>query len=622
MIFFSLRYFLFKLFIFISYAFVFAQQQNVKDSISVQTTALEEVVLTDSRFALKRSQSGKPIVKIGAEEISKFQGLGLSELIRQYSGIEIIGSQSYAGQNKSISLRGGRNRQVLILIDGVRVSDPSRIDTDFNLNFLSLDQIDSIEIMKGASSALYGSSASTGVIQIMTKKTTPGFNASLQSSLGSDRDQDTPFDLTLFKNSMQLSHGGDAFSVKGYAFSHQTDGMSAVIGQEVDPFSHINFGGSVTYKSNTKFNLRAGFDRSSINSDYDNSFPLEDADFKLITSMNQFHINSDYNYENGGASLRMGYQKINREFQSDYPFQTVGENTQIELNNRYVLAGKFYTVLGTLYQNMKTEVEGAPAISQMDVFGNLVAVFSDRFRFNIGGRINNHSSYGSHFTYSINPSYQLIQSNKKSLKVLTSISSAFIAPSLYQLYDPFSGNESLEPEENTSFEFGFEFNQSNWQWTSTYFYRNENPSLIYDLSTYRFENARQDASYSGIEIQFNGQISPSLKIDQQTTFTETKDGDLRYLPKFSSQTALSFAFNNRKQLNLRVQAIGKRFGLDNTTVFKGYTLSHLSYQHKIKKIPLTYVVHLTNIFNTQYVEIEQYATRGRNFIVSVNYRFP
>jgi vitamin B12 transporter len=211
---------------------LFAQQTNI-DSLTVQTTNLEEVVISDSRFPLKRSQSGKPIVKINADEISKFQGLGLSELVRQYAGIEIIGSQSYAGQNKTISLRGGRNRQVLILIDGVRVSDPSRIDNDFNLNFLSLDQIESIEIMKGASSTLYGSSAATGVIQIQTKKAETGFRASLQSSFGSDQDQDSSFDLNLFKNSLDISYGGGKISAKAYAFSHEANGMSAVIGPQV-----------------------------------------------------------------------------------------------------------------------------------------------------------------------------------------------------------------------------------------------------------------------------------------------------------------------------------------------------------------------------------------------------
>ena len=136
-----------------------AQNQSI-DSLSVITNFLDEVVVSDSRFALKRSQSGKTVVKIKTEEIEQFSGLGLGILLSTHLGIDIIGKNLYSGHNPStISIRGGRNRQVLILIDGIRVSDPSRIDNDFDINALSIEMIESIEIVKGAASSLYGSSA-------------------------------------------------------------------------------------------------------------------------------------------------------------------------------------------------------------------------------------------------------------------------------------------------------------------------------------------------------------------------------------------------------------------------------------------------------------------------------
>lgn len=117
---------------------------------------LDEVVLTDSRFPIKRTQSGKTVIKIGQKEINSFLGRDLSELLSLYVGINIIGSNSYSGQNLTYSFRGGRSKQVLVIVDGIRVSDPSRIDDDFNLNFLNLANIESIEIIKGATSTLYG----------------------------------------------------------------------------------------------------------------------------------------------------------------------------------------------------------------------------------------------------------------------------------------------------------------------------------------------------------------------------------------------------------------------------------------------------------------------------------
>ena len=600
---------------------LFAQQNFVVDSISqlTLTKKLDEVVVVDSRFPIKKSQSGKQIIKINSETLSSFQGLGLSAILKRYVGIEILGSQSYAGQNKTISIRGGRNRQVLILIDGIRVSDPSRIDNDFNLNFLNLDQIESIEILKGASSTLYGSSASTGVISIQTKKVSKGFKLQLQSILGSDSDQTSDRTINLFKNNIYLSHGSENFNIKTYISNYYTNGMSSVVGKEVDPFYLLNFGTSLRYGSSDKFNLTAGFDRSSIQSDYDNAFPLEDANYILNTNMNRFNISPNLNYENGEISLCLGHQIVDRDFVSDFPFQTLAKNTQLELYNKYIFGKHFYTIIGALYQNNYADYDGGQMTSQSDFYGNVVTVFSDQFRINAGVRFNSHDTYGNHFTYSINPSYQIIKSQKSSLKGLISLSTAFIAPSLYQLYDVYSGNIDLKPEENKSFESGFVLNIDNLELAGTYFQREENPSLIYDLASYRYENANQKAVYSGFEFQFSVSLDSKLKLNHQLTYTESENGDLRYLPKLSSQTELNYFFSEEWQTSLSFQSIGKRFALDNETFLKGYDLLSFSIQYDLKKTPLRVFLHATNLFNTQYIEIEGYSTRGRNILVGLNY---
>ena len=600
---------------------LFAQQNFVVDSISqlTLTKKLDEVVVVDSRFPIKKSQSGKQIIKINSETLSSFQGLGLSAILKRYVGIEILGSQSYAGQNKTISIRGGRNRQVLILIDGIRVSDPSRIDNDFNLNFLNLDQIESIEILKGASSTLYGSSASTGVISIQTKKVSKGFKLQLQSILGSDSDQTSDRTINLFKNNIYLSHGSENFNIKTYISNYYTNGMSSVVGKEVDPFYLLNFGTSLRYGSSDKFNLTAGFDRSSIQSDYDNAFPLEDANYILNTNMNRFNISPNLNYENGEISLCLGHQIVDRDFVSDFPFQTLAKNTQLEFYNKYIFGKHFYTIIGALYQNNYADYDGGQMTSQSDFYGNVVTVFSDQFRINAGVRFNSHDTYGNHFTYSINPSYQIIKSQKSSLKGLISLSTAFIAPSLYQLYDVYSGNIDLKPEENKSFESGFVLNIDNLELAGTYFQREENPSLIYDLASYRYENANQKAVYSGFEFQFSVSLDSKLKLNHQLTYTESENGDLRYLPKLSSQTELNYFFSEEWQTSLSFQSIGKRLALDNETFLKGYDLLSFSIQYDLKKTPLRVFLHATNLFNTQYIEIEGYSTRGRNILVGLNY---
>jgi len=198
------------------FLFSFQQALMVQDSLATQTQpqVLEEVVVTDSRFPFKQSQSGKRIKKITQTTLRNFQGMDLSDLLSSLAGIEMIGEGSYPGQNKTLSLRGGRNRQVLILIDGVRVSDPSRIDNDFNLNFLPLANIASIEIMKGASSTLYGSAAATGVINISTNPLQNGFHTSIQSSVGSlGAHNQNRNSLDRFQNAIAIQNGTEKWGL-------------------------------------------------------------------------------------------------------------------------------------------------------------------------------------------------------------------------------------------------------------------------------------------------------------------------------------------------------------------------------------------------------------------------
>ena len=152
------------------------QAQQKQDSITVNE--LDEVVISDSRFKLKRENSGKTVIKISAKELEKSQGKTMAEIINSKSGIEINGSRSNAGQNLGYFVRGGNNRQVLIIIDGIQVSDPSQIANDYDLRLIDLNQIESIEIIKGASSTLYGNSAATTVINITSKKASKKSKAS------------------------------------------------------------------------------------------------------------------------------------------------------------------------------------------------------------------------------------------------------------------------------------------------------------------------------------------------------------------------------------------------------------------------------------------------------------
>ena len=199
------------------------------------------------------------MIKISQQEIENNQGRTISELINTKSGIEINGSRSNAGQNLGVYVRGGRNRQVLVLIDGIQVSDPSQISGGYDFRLLNLNQIESIEIIKGASSTLYGSGAAAAVVNITTKAANAKkISAVYSSSVGTNQtESDQNYNIADFNNSVAFSGTLNKFTYRA-AFNNQfSDGLSAAISDtnEKDAFSKYGIDVNLGYKFSPAFSL-------------------------------------------------------------------------------------------------------------------------------------------------------------------------------------------------------------------------------------------------------------------------------------------------------------------------------------------------------------------------------
>ena len=122
------------------------------------------------------------------------------------------------------------------------------------------------------------------------------------------------------------------------------------------------------------------------------------------------------------------------------------------MNNRFKFTEQLYSVQA--YLKKQASYEDRPALEQNDFFANIVYLSPACLNFNAGVRRNDHETYGEHYTYSLNPSYSF-RLNEQEWKFFGSYNTAFIAPSLFQLYDTYSGNAELAPEESQSLELGF-----------------------------------------------------------------------------------------------------------------------------------------------------------------------
>lgn len=601
----------------------FAQQQQ--DSTKVEQ--LDEVVITDSRFNLKRENSGKTVIKISKQEIENNQGRTISELINTKSGIEINGSRSVEGQNLGYFVRGGNNRQVLVLIDGIQINDPSIVANDFDLRLLDLNTVESIEIIKGAASTLYGNAAATAVISITTKKASKDeVSGSFSTVIGTNQTQDDlNYNGSSFTNNVSVNGTSNKVTYLASFGNRFVDGMSAAKSDdpEKDVFSRFNTNLKIGYQLSDAIEITAFGSYDKFKTDIDGfpppTFTIADTNDEYISEQTRFGLAPKFKYENGIFQVNAAFTKTDRETISDFSTVNEAESIVLDAFNKYVFNEKFYTIVGINYGDYKSLFVTYESFTNTDPYLNVVYVSDYGLNLNTGARLNNHSQYGSHFVYSINPSYS-IKVNEGYAKVFGSYATSFIAPNLSQLFGFFGANPDLEPEENITSEAGLEFNtKKGLRLNAVYFNRKEEKTIIY---TTAYENAITDATVQGFEFEAQAYVIKDLMINANYTFAELKEGIRLRVPKHKANASLGYSFSNTAFASLNYQYVGSRTDLDFLTFenveLDSFSLIDLYFSHKLKKDKIKLFATVTNIFNEDYFEILGYTTKGRNVSLGLN----
>lgn len=596
-----------------------------KDSVIVQQ--LDEVVVSDSRFKLKRENSGKTVIKITAEELAVNQGRTVAELINTKSGIEVNGTRSFAGQNVSVFARGGNNRQVLVIIDGIQVSDPSNVNAEYDLRLLNTNQIESIEILKGAASTLYGNSAATVVINITTKTAKiNGISLDVASSLGTNQSQnDQSNNISDVSNTATLHGKQGKFSILASGGHQFTDGLSAAIGMEKDAFSRIDGNVKLGYQFSNKFSITASAFYNKLNSDFDNGFPIEDADFEFSSEQSRFGLSTVYNYEKGSITLNAAFNQITREIVSSFPTSFDSESVVLDVFNKYIFNNSFYTIVGVNIIDNRTQFSEEKQTNSVDPYANMVYVSDFGLNVNAGARLNNHSEYGSNLIYNLNPSYAF-QTNTGYLKVMGSYATSFIAPNLSQLFGAFGANQELLPEENTTLEGGLEYRPSDkYRISVLYFDRQEENRIDFvtiDPATFesQYQNLTDALNFNGVEVELQVKPIQNMNLTANYTYTDADSGLALRIPKNKFNMNLGYNFGTKTYASVAYQYASKRGDIDFATFsavdLEAFSLVNLYLKHDLTS-KLNFFLSLDNLLNTEYVEVTDFTTRGRNIRVGM-----
>ena len=599
---------------------------------SIPATGLDEVVVTATKFAKSQSETGKVMTIIDESQIKLSAGKDISQLLNEQVGLFINGANSNPGKDKSIYLRGAKSEYTVILLDGIPLNDPSAIGGGaYDLRLIPLDQVERIEILKGNQSTLYGSNAIAGVINIITKKD-DGYTRSGVATIGYGS-------FNTFKTSIGISESASKWGYNIGMSRLTTNGISEAkdtIGTEnfdKDGFTQNAFNANVTWKPTTKFQLKPYFRFADFDGKYDGGPFTDNTKNTYQSTFYNSGVSSLYQLGKGSIHMYYGYDNTDRVFlDSAYGFTSTysykGRFHHGEVFVNYDVTKNIQLLGGGSFQRWRMAGDLAMPANSSVVLVSPYASFFIRnlagFSAELGGRFNQHSKYGSNFTYSFNPSYLIAEK----VKLFVNVSSGFKAPSISQLFGPFGANESLKPETSRSEEAGVEISSKK---KKSYVRIVAFQRTIDDVIFYAFRDGyiNQDKQKDkGFDLETSVTVRPNLTLKSFYSFvngslfsegSSTPD-NLYRIPKHTIGLNAVWQVMPRLTVSANFKSVGKRTDvffnaqtfLNDEVNLNGFQLFDVYLEYVALKGQLKIFMDTKNLLNQNYYEVYGYATMAMN----------
>ncbi len=615
------------------------------------------IVVTATRSPLPIDRVAASVTVLDKAAIDRAQDLGVADLLLRTPGVSLSRNGGY-GTNTSLRIRGAETDQTVVVIDGVKLNDPSSTGGGYNFANLLVGDAARIEILRGPQSILWGSQAIGGVVNIVTPLPEQPLEGSFDVETGSRR-------TASGRAAIGGKAGPLAWRIGGQAFT--TDGISAIApafgGVEKDGYTNRG----VTGRAVLEIAPGVSADVRGYYSSGDTDIDATTGDTPEYTLNEEFVGYAGLNVDLLDGRLRnrfaYGYTDTDRDNYNpararQRTFDSAGRNRRLEYQGGFAIARGWDAVFGV--ENEKSRFRSvsppaslatpipAPARGEAEitgVYGQINATIAEGLTLTGGVRNDDHSRFGSKTLFAGGGVWAL----PTGTVVRASYSESFKAPTLYQLFSEF-GNRALAPEQATGWEAGTEQRlfDGKLSFGATYFERRSrelitfascgatsaNPLCLVPGSAtqrrfgYYLNVARAFAQ--GIEAVARARISGRLLLDGNYTWNLSEDrspgsanlgNQLARRPRHAANGSATYTIPDGPSLGLAVRWSGGTFdNAANTVRLSAYTLVDLR-----AELPLSPGIRLfaraENLFDEHYMTSYRYGTLGRSVYAGFRGRF-
>lgn len=611
-------------------------------------SALPDVVVTANRTAQPIERVGASVTVLTGALIEQRQTAPVLELLATTPGVSFTRNGG-VGTASGLYLRGSESHHTVVLIDGVKLNDPSLTQGYYNFGNMLTADTGRIEVLRGAQSTLWGSQAVGGVINIITREPTESLEGSLSAEAGS--------------RGTRYVRGGvggatEALSWRLAAGRYDTDGLSAFADQpEKDGFEATNLSGRV----NLKLNRALSLDLRGLWSDSTGEFDAWDGDGRDYGHTQEGVVYAGLNLDlmQGRFLNRLAYAQTNVDRDTYNPdesvdvanYQARGKNQRWEYQGSFAFTDHLNATFG--FENERQEMttrsisswSPAPQFERGEAelnsaYGQVQWTAQPGLTLTAGLRYDDHSEYGDDLVGQLAGVWAL---NEGRTLLRASWGQGFRAPGLYELYSQY-GNQALQAESFDSYEVGIEQRLSDdMRVSATYFQREADNEIRYQncaygttdpmcyvegASRWGYYHNVQKTETQGVELIAQAQLFERLSLNANYSWTEAKSGSgttkgrfLTRRPEHLANLSADYGWANGLNTGLSVRYVGDSFNDEaNAQVIKAYSLVDLRASYPVTD-HLEVYGRVENLFDEDYQTVPSYGTPGRGAFGGVRIRF-
>jgi vitamin B12 transporter len=597
--------------------------QNIEVTSS-QGTAINKKDVTDSVTVITKEDIEESHVTTLNEALHKLANMAMT----QYGG---------PGTSSSIYLRGMSSKRILVLIDGVRYNNPTGSGAEFSQ--IMLNNVEQIEIIKGAQSGVWGADASGGVINIITSKAKKGSHAALNLEYGAYDTLQTSLMASYATKKYDLLASGTYFDNDGFSAAGPTQSEASYgkryddLGLEKDSYENktlnTKFGYNITDNDRIEANIQA------INSlvHYDKGAgTANDSPIPNTYLQNRFYTLALKHKDTlNDITLQYNLSTFKRnatgiDYFTSLPTTTIykGSINEIKLDDKIDYIKNSFLRIGMSYQKF----EHKNVAPNTDNNYNAIAAYATNY--NKFSLVANHNTiitesirYDKYndFDNSLTGKLGIKQFIKNDFYISANAGTGYNVPSSFQLYNPTYGNPDLQPEKSKTSDITLG-NDTVWV---TGFYNEITNLISYDPVTYKSIQITGTSKLKGIELGYEDFYFNSLGVKALYTYLDAKDANKKNLkrrPQQQLDVTMNYYLSDEIDFGLNTQYIGKRYNkADNQGAQTGkYTVVDFTTNFQANKY-LKFYAKINNLTDKYYQTVDGYETAGRSLYVGLNLKY-